>query len=174
MASAALLTRFPQVGVGGCGPRPRNSRPLCARIETPATSVAWTTTTPASLERTCRHMIPTSLMPLTRATSMYCSARTPSTTERTTLATGGETSRPKNAIATVRSCGKTARTASRKIVAGMDMTPSSTHPTTRSSRPPLKPDAIPTGTPTRHAMTSDRAAGPRVWAPPWSNRLRTS
>ena len=78
---------LPQLGVGGCTPRPRKDSPLSSRIALPTPRVAATTAGPSAFGSTWRQSRRGDGTPSAVAASTYGRARTPSTSPRTSRAT---------------------------------------------------------------------------------------
>src|SRR5678816_4303348 len=72
----AVLSMLPQLGAGGCWPRPRNDRLASAMIAAAIARVDWTITGARMFGSTWRQAIRNGELPSARAASMYSSTLT--------------------------------------------------------------------------------------------------
>src|SRR5690606_264743 len=76
MKGLALEIMFPQVGVGGWAPRPRNDRPLSTRMASPRLSETWTRIGAITFGRIAVLRMRASLDPMTRDACTYSASLT--------------------------------------------------------------------------------------------------
>src|SRR5262245_52149923 len=86
---APSATIEPHSGSGGCAPSPRNESPASSRIAPARSSVASTSTGPATFGATSRNSVRRADEPSSRADSTYSDSPTESTSPRTTRAYAG-------------------------------------------------------------------------------------